>query len=649
MHTLFLRRRVLHLQHLEDRTVPAIVGSEFISQAKFALPGLRADAFNPVTRPLKIAMTGETFLTDATRVNLTINGVPVPADQLTVRPHLIRADGALRDGKNAIAVTALTKDHYTVQYQATVWAGSRTLRVELEKPDGKPFRATAAVVAKLGDDPSVFKKAAAVNGVAVFRNLPDRTVVLEAKSGKAFGVGGDYVAAGTTSVVLTKVGPPSPIANNDLSLGTDGWNVGSAPVTIVDGGPVGPRFDNNNLRLSTAGEGPQSISRTFETQEDTSKVKVRYRFITSEVPGGYFGTKYNDYYSVSIRGTTKQATDGNTMNGLGLAAFDAGGATAWREVELPVNPAGDKVQVEATVANVADGLFGSQVEIDFIEEEKATFRLNLDWNTTAQGGINLKYEVLGDKDVETDTPIKFYWATGTTYASRLQEVPGAAVTVPAGTKAGAKQTVRVPGESLQDAPANATHILAATGEEDATALQDVVVTLNAGIDGTLLGAKTYRVLKNAARIAGERDINISSTFRSIESQVAAMFSNLTGGTDIEANIAYQLTVYGADGDQVIQVFNTQAAALDYDQAAIIANGAAIRALMVAEINAIKVNNPNAFKHTIDPTVYAGYNTIDVPRSGFTNANTRTHFRTAVAGMVDVLLDENNVYHLEITQ
>ncbi len=55
------------------------------------------------------------------------------------------------------------------------------------------------------------------------------------------------------------------------------------------------------LRLSTSGEGLQSISRTFIPEPDVNTVVVRYKFVTSEVPGGYFGTKYNDYYSLSLR------------------------------------------------------------------------------------------------------------------------------------------------------------------------------------------------------------------------------------------------------------------------------------------------------------------------------------------------------------
>jgi hypothetical protein len=85
----------------------------------------------------------------------------------------------------------------------------------------------------------------------------------------------------------------------------------------------------------------------------TQEVKVRYKFVTTEVPGGYFGTQYNDYFNVSIRTQAEggAGTESQTMNGLGLSSFDGGGATDWREFDLPVNVDGDTVQVDMTVAN----------------------------------------------------------------------------------------------------------------------------------------------------------------------------------------------------------------------------------------------------------------------------------------------------------
>src|SRR5262249_20745010 len=153
--------------------------------------------------------------------------------------------------------------------------------------------------------------------------------------------------------------------------GTDGWNIGNAPVTLVSAQyaatnpsvssyavPLSGSFassgkknqpqqiqpfsfstsalDHQDLVLQTQGEGPQTISRIFKIKPGTHAVKVRYRFITSEIPGGFFGSQYNDYFSVSIRSALQGtiAYESNSMNGMGLAAFDANGATDWREITL---------------------------------------------------------------------------------------------------------------------------------------------------------------------------------------------------------------------------------------------------------------------------------------------------------------------------
>jgi hypothetical protein len=131
---------------------------------------------------------------------------------------------------------------------------------------------------------------------------------------------------------------------------------------------LSPAEGNNDMTVRTAGEGPKTVSRTFQPDPGTAKIKIRYKFITSEVPGGYYGTKYNDYYDVSIRSQNAGgvASDSQTMNGLGLSAFDASGATDWCDFTLPIDTQGDTVQVDATVANVADGAFDSQLLIDYV-------------------------------------------------------------------------------------------------------------------------------------------------------------------------------------------------------------------------------------------------------------------------------------------
>lgn len=115
-------------------------------------------------------------------------------------------------------------------------------------------------------------------------------------------------------------------------------------------------------------EGESLVSRTILSS--AAALRVRYRFITSEVPGGFFGSQYNDYYRVTIRSARGLIlSDTNTMNDLGLAAFDfATGSTAWMELVLPLDCVEDVVQVDIVAANVNDGAYQSAVVVDFIEE-----------------------------------------------------------------------------------------------------------------------------------------------------------------------------------------------------------------------------------------------------------------------------------------
>lgn len=125
----------------------------------------------------------------------------------------------------------------------------------------------------------------------------------------------------------------------------------------------------NNVVISTDGiEGATSISRAFVTRLSTKTVKIRYRFITSEIPGGFFGTKYNDFFNLSIKSSNgDNAADSRSMNSLGLGAFDALGATDWRETSMSVT-GGDTIDIDISVSNVGDGLYDSQVIVDFVEE-----------------------------------------------------------------------------------------------------------------------------------------------------------------------------------------------------------------------------------------------------------------------------------------
>jgi len=387
-----------------------------LSPAIVTLSGVSETNFNPTNNTILLGISGSTFNTDPTTVKVFLNGFQLPDTSVQVTPTLITVAAQFFDDKNELTFFGYDADGKIVHKAATLWAGVFTLNVTIKDENNQPANG-ASVTARLGDDKQVKTTLTSVNGSVAFPNLPNRTIILEASAaGNRIASVATNGAAFFEELKLKGFNAPSAIDNNDLSQGTAGWQIGTAPVQIIphDEGTFVPleepsfsaqsassssqpqsraeraaQFATNapnsttsgstalplpdqDLVLNTSGEGPESISRTFQIEEGIQEIKVRYKFVTSEVPGGYFGTQYNDYFNVSIRSQVGggSASESQTMNGLGLSSFDAGGSTDWREFTLPVNEASDTIQVDLTVANVADGLFDSALVVDFIAKPK---------------------------------------------------------------------------------------------------------------------------------------------------------------------------------------------------------------------------------------------------------------------------------------
>jgi hypothetical protein len=405
--------------------------------------------------------------------------------------------------------------------------------------------------------------------------------------------------------------------------------------------PRAPIVDND-LQLGTAGEGAQSISRTFQTDPDVSAVRLRYRFVTSEVPGGYFGSEFNDYFSVSLRSQKGggAVSEANSMNGLGLGAFDAGGSTAWRDATLPVDIKGDVIQVDLEVANVADALLDSQVIVDFVEEIRVRVIPTLAWNNT-QGGLDLRYTVEGGELPESrDITVSF--ASGPGYGNRIG-APVFSHNVPKGTAAGQYGPERIPGNRLTNDPAGTTHLVAATTPDSIGALADVQVAFGPNANANAVSANMMDAVKDSLREAGQANATITSTARTPADQARAMFNNLVNPANpIATNVANQHALYAPPGDAVIDVFVAQTQGMN--RAQIMQNAANIQAAMVQEIN--NQGPQNVSRHCADPNQVS---VVDVGAAPF-NANNAPLFIAAARGWVRTFLDErntNNCFHLEL--
>jgi hypothetical protein len=360
-----------------------------VSAGKLSLAGGLESVFNPLSKSVSVLATGAVLSVDPATTQVTLNGSTVFSSLVKIRTTGIDLQLSLTSGQNTLAVTALDSSGMTLSGTFTLWAGSSSPVVKVLDENGAAA-VDATVVAALGDDQSLsLSGKTGADGTVSFSNMPDRTIIYTAKaSGNRQGVTAQVGSVTAVTVNLFAFNAASLIDNNDFADGTaNGWTLGTAPATIIAHtetvGPVSAvhaasavtaaALVDSDLQLATSGEGPQAMSRTFVIKPGTSAITVRYRFVTSEVPGGYFGSKYNDYFAVFIRTESGGGLvfEANTMNGLGLAAFDyASGATAWREATLPVTVTGDSCQVNLIVANVGDGLYNSYVIVDKITETK---------------------------------------------------------------------------------------------------------------------------------------------------------------------------------------------------------------------------------------------------------------------------------------
>ncbi|GAA2711989.1 hypothetical protein GCM10010429_29150 [Micromonospora olivasterospora] len=647
-----------------------------------ALTDVSPTGFNPASTPVTFSLSGAQFHADPAEMALTVNDHRVPADRIAVEQHRVSAASALTDGRNDLRFAGVDTLGRPLYHTATVWAGANTLRVDVVDEAGAPVTEPVNVRVSLTDDQDISVEHTTSTGQLTVPNVPSRTVLVKATaSGNRHGLAGVYAGDGSVRVTLLGFAPPSTVDNNDFSQGTAGWNTGTAPVTItphVEGIPGsasanglsaqrGQRASappmtpakptatdakvtpssivDNDLTLGTAGEGEQSVSRAFTTDEDVTAVRVRYRFITSEVPGGWFGSEFNDYFRISLRSQQGggSAAEANSMNGLGLGQFDYGsGATGWRELTLPVDKAGDTIQVDLGVANVADDLFDSQVVVDFVEEVRDQIQPSLTWNNTA-GGMDLRYTV-DNGELKQAATIDVYWANGPGHANRLG-TPIFSHSVPAGTAAGQHGPIRIAGNLLADNPAGATHLIAVASPSRVGALADVQVAFGANANAAALSAATIDIVKDSLRAAGQRTVTITSTARTPADQARAMFQNLTNAANpVSVNVANQLALYAAAGDAVVNRFVQQTQGMTLQQ--ILANSATIRAAMEQEIN--NQGPQNVSRHCADPAVV---NVADLGAGAF-NATNGPLFVNAIRPRVTRFIDEratNNCYHIEITQ
>jgi hypothetical protein len=371
---------------------------EWISAASLTLSDFSEEGLNPANTPVSLGLSCPTL--DEASVAVYVDDAPLDASAYSTAPDSITINSGLTEGRHKVRILARDIFGFTLSTTHVLWFGLGQAVVRVLAESGAPAGGVAVTLTLADDNAVTATGITDGSGQVLFKHLPDRTYGVIAKSDSNDAAYAAFILADSpVTLEVTSLGPASQIDNNDFSSGLEGWNTGTAPVALIphvegalpdaptapeqDLAPVAAATDSAllaassddasdmDLALSTSGEGAQRVSRTFEVEPGTKSVAVRYRFITSEVPE-WFGSQYNDYFSVGIRSSKGGGfvNAANSMNGLGLGAFDGGGATQWYEEELRVSEEGDTVQVDLTVANVADDLLDSSIVVDLVKEKK---------------------------------------------------------------------------------------------------------------------------------------------------------------------------------------------------------------------------------------------------------------------------------------
>lgn len=164
--------------------------------------------------------------------------------------------------------------------------------------------------------------------------------------------------------------------------------------------------------------------------------------------------------------------------------------------------------------------------------------------------------------------------------------------------------------------------------DDSDPQKEVKIEFDPGADASKVSDYTKGILTEIGISSGNNRIAITSTARDAEAQARVMFNNL------ERDLAEQRRTYKAPGQRIIDVY-----------VALKKKGLSDSEIKAAMTKAILNEGPsNVSRHAADPAVV---NVIDISIRRL--ANPAAFKEAAMSNPVIRLLDENNVFHLEIQQ
>lgn len=261
-------------------TIPTPPNSTFpAGNSTIDLDGATEHGYNKKNTPFSIKITGSTF--DVNQTIAFANFKPVAG--ISVKPDSVSFSGFVEDYV-LLSLFALDQSGSPIIKSWELHFGSVDMPILILNPDNTPaagvhVEANATIYPGLSGSCTTD-----ASGKCLIQNLPGTTIGLVArKDDNSIAVNG---LAPTTVQVTLKLLPfitPKPGASFNTDNGTAGWTGGTLNQSVKI-------KRDTTLVVNTNGEYIlQSASNSFPASDGIKKAYIKYRFITSEVPGGFFG------------------------------------------------------------------------------------------------------------------------------------------------------------------------------------------------------------------------------------------------------------------------------------------------------------------------------------------------------------------------
>jgi hypothetical protein len=366
-----------------------------------AQTGVNVTSTNALNATLSLSFDGAS-VTAVDDIGVSVNGT---AATTSGTPANITVTGALADGENLVSVAGLDATGAELSDGFTIWAGSRTIPIQVSDWLSAPLSGASIRVAPAGTGDDIgFAATTNTGGSATATNMPGGETRVSV-SAPFFRPTEVVLSPSQSSTAVTL-----DLDNNDFSQGLAGWRPNSSEVFVVGFSEVFPGwitcFDpacvrNTSQQSFSSGQmaavganvfsssqpnaviatanlaasqdfniyvqadvgvaGEVNAVRQFHAAKGARAVTVRYRVASSEILST---TPRPDTYRVSITvGNTVTSDAGNVLQ----LSYDASTATAWRTLTAPVND-NEFVTITAGIANASDTKYPSLVEVDKVTE-----------------------------------------------------------------------------------------------------------------------------------------------------------------------------------------------------------------------------------------------------------------------------------------